>query len=490
MSYVTNAVRDFLGLNFGAFYMLLATMIFCVCLYCIFSPIGRIRLGDPGSRPEYGMITWLAMLFSAGMGIGLVFYGAAEPLSHYAISAPQAALYSPEALADALKFSFFHYGIHAWAIYGIVALALAYFQFRKKEKILISVTLKPILGNRTEGLIGVGIDSLTIVATVIGVATTLGFGAAQINGGLNYLFGIPENLVSELLIVAVASVLFMWSAVSGISKGISLLSNLNVFIAVVLMFAVIVLGPTVKIFNFTIESAGAYLNDFIKLSFRTEANNPLGQQWIQKWTVMYWSWWLSWSPFVGVFIARISKGRTIREFLTYVMLLPTLFSMLWFGVFGTLSTSAVVADRALALLPSERMLFGVFEKMPGGFILSAAAVVLVFSFFITSADSATVVLAMESEDGDIHPRTSTKVIWGVLLSLIAVALMIAGGLDALQDVMIIIAFPFAVLVIFVIIALIKELRYEQQEMGLYIKPRRYPAKDGPFRSYEDLEEEC
>jgi len=489
MSSVTNVVRDMLGIKFGAFYMLLATLIVAVCIYFMFNPIGKIKLGDPDSKPEHSLVTWLAMLFSAGMGIGLVFYGAAEPLSHYAISAPQNEIYSAEALADSLKFTFFHYGIHAWAIYAIVALALAYFQFRKKENILLSATLKPLIGQKAEGPIGTAVDSLTIIATIVGVATTLGFGAAQINSGLNYLFNIPENITSQLVIIAVASILFLWTAVSGINKGISIISNINIVIAVLLMLIIIILGPTVKIFNFTLESAGNYLNDFLSMSFRTEANNPEGQRWIQKWTVMYWSWWLSWSPFVGVFIARISKGRTIRQFLAFVLLLPTLFSILWIGIFGTLSTSAVTQNHALASLPYEKMLFGVFETMPFGTILSVIAIILVFSFFITSADSATIVLAMQSENGALKPRKLTKLVWGTMLALIAVALLIAGGLDALQDVMIIIAFPFAILMIFIIIALIRELHYEQHQMGLFIKPRKYPSKDEPFRSYEDNEEE-
>ena len=298
---ITHSIRDFLDLKFGAFYLLLATIIVGVCLYFIISPAGKIRLGDPDSKPEHSKLSWLAMLFSAGMGIGLVFYGAAEPLSHYAISAPEAEVFSAQALSDSLKFSFFHYGIHAWAIYAIVALALAYFQFRKKEKILLSSTLKPLIGNRVNGAVGVMIDSLTIVATVVGVATTLGFGAAQINGGLNYLFGIPENKTSQLIIIAVASILFIWSAVAGIDKGISTISNGNIILAALLMLLVLIIGPTVKIINFTVESLGNYMDDFLRLSFRTEANDPSAQEWIQKWTIMYWSWWLSWSPFVGVF---------------------------------------------------------------------------------------------------------------------------------------------------------------------------------------------
>ncbi|MCR5413854.1 MAG: BCCT family transporter [Kiritimatiellae bacterium] len=482
---VTSTVRDYVGDHFGWFYLLLATVVVGVCLYCIMSPIGRIRLGDPDSRPEHSDASWLAMLFSAGMGIGLVFYGAAEPLSHFAVSSPEAELYSPEALEDALKYSFFHYGIHAWAIYGVIALALAYFQFRKKENILVSATLKPLFGNLTDGWLGIGVDSLTIIATIVGVATTLGLGAAQINGGLNSLWGFPENDWSRLAIILLTSVFFIWSAVAGIDKGIKTLSNLNSYVAIGILALVLAVGPTVQILESTIESFGSYINNFIELSFRTESHDPAARAWIQKWTIMYWAWWISWSPFVGIFIARISKGRTIREFVTYVLLVPTLFSCLWFAVFGTLSTSVVSTHRAIASLPSEKMLFGVLEKVPFGTAISVASILLVFSFFITSADSATVVLAMESEGGSLKPKKSTKFIWGATLSLTAVALMFAGGLDALQDMMIVFALPFAVLLVLIIVSLVKELRYEQHQMGLFVKARKYPEKDEPFRSYED-----
>ncbi len=486
---ITSQVRDYIGCNFGWFYLLLATVVVVICLYCIFSPFGRIRLGDPDSLPEHSFASWIAMLFSAGMGIGLVFYGAAEPLSHFAVSPPEAAAYSAQALEDSLKYSFFHYGIHAWSIYAVIALAIAYFQFRKKEKILVSVTLKPLIGASADGWIGTVVDSLTIIATIIGVATTLGLGAAQINGGLNSLWGFPENGWSRLVIILVTSALFIWSAVGGINKGIKMLSNLNSFIAIGLLALILAVGPTVQILESTVESFGSYLNNFIELSFRTEAHNPEGREWIQKWTVMYWAWWISWSPFVGVFIARISKGRTIREFVTYVLLIPTIFSCLWFAVFGTLSTSVVAVNNELAALPVEKMLFGVLSKVPLGTVLSVAAICLVFSFFITSADSATVVLAMESEDGALKPRRLSKFVWGAFLSLTAIALMFAGGLDALQDMMIIFALPFAGLLVFVVISLLKELHYEQREMGLYIKPRKYPSKDEPFRSYESDDEE-
>ncbi len=485
----TGSVRDALSRNCGWFYLLTVLLLVGVCFVLMLSPVGKIRLGDPGSSPEYSTVSWIAMLFSAGMGIGLVFYGAAEPLSHYAIQAPEAAIYSRDALRDAFKYSFFHYGIHAWAIYAIVGLAIAYFQFRKKESTLLSVTLKPLFGNIMEGRLGKVVDSLTIFATVVGVATSLGSGAIQINGGLNGLFGIPEKYSIQLIIIVVATVLFMASALSGLDKGVKTLSNLNMILAGLLMIAALILGSGVKMMNTFTETLGLYLQDLLRMSTRTGAGSRLQQEWINRWTVFYWAWWLAWSPFVGVFIARISKGRTIREFVSYVLLIPSLFSFLWFSVFGVLSTDALAVDPSIAERPFEQLLFAALDKYPLSWLMSVLAVVLVFSFFITSADSATFVLAMQSEGGNLHPDNKTKVLWGILVSAIAAVLLRAGGLDALQNVLIIVAFPFAILLVLVMVSLIKELNYERTQMGLFIKPKRYPEKGSPFRSYETDEDE-
>ncbi len=482
---VTRSIREKVSRDCGWFYLLTVMGLVGVCLVLMLSPVGKIRLGDPGSRPEYSTVSWIAMLFSAGMGIGLVFYGAAEPLSHYAVQAPEAELYSQAALRDAFKYSFLHYGIHAWAIYAVVALAIAYFQFRKKENTLLSVTLKPLFGNAVEGRLGKVIDSLTIFATVVGVATSLGSGAIQINGGLNQLLGIPENFWVQLIIIIVATVLFMASALSGLDKGVKTLSNLNMVLACLLMAGALILGSGVKMMNTFTETLGFYLQDFLRMSTRTGAGNPSQQEWINSWTMFYWSWWLAWSPFVGVFIARISKGRTIREFVSCVLLIPSLFSFLWFSIFGVLSTDALAADPSIAQRPFEQLLFATFEKYPLSGVMSVLAVFLVFSFFITSADSATFVLAMQSEGGSLHPDNKIKVVWGFLVSAIAAVLLRAGGLDALQNVLILVALPFCILLVLVTVSLLKELNYERHQMGLTVRPKRYPDENNPFRSYEN-----
>lgn len=483
-SYTEN-IRNIITTNFGWLYLLLVMFILFVCFFFIVSPIGQIKLGEPTSEPEYSTVSWVAMLFSAGMGIGLVFYGAAEPLSHFAISTPNAIPMSEQALADSFRFTFFHWGIHAWAIYAIVALALAYFGFRKKEKYLLSVTLKPLIGTRTVGIIGDIVDTITIIATVIGVATTLGFGAAQINGGLSFLFGIPNNHFVQIVIIIITTVLFLLSAMSGLGKGVKILSNINLILAIGLLAIVIILGPTVKIMDTFTNTIGLYMQNFFNMSFRSAAFFSKKREWIDNWTIFYWAWWISWSPFVGIFIARISKGRSIREFLIVVLLVPTLLSFLWFSGFGVLSNNIQQMGIDLTLFRTEEILFATYNYYPFGIILSGVTVILIATFFITSADSATFVIGMLSEDGSLHPKNGIKIIWGVLLSIIAIILLLSGGLSALQNTLIIVALPFAIILIFIIIALIKELIHEKKEMGLFITPDRYPKKNKPFKSYEE-----
>ena len=484
--------RALIGIDFGWFYLLLVTLIVLVCGFFVLSPMGQIKLGEPDSKPEYSTGSWIAMLFSAGMGIGLVFYGAAEPLSHFANKTPHAAPGSQQAMADSFQFTFFHWGIHAWAVYGIVAMALAYFGFRKEEKYLLSVTLKPLFGKKTDGWLGYIIDIITVVATVIGVATTLGFGAIQINGGLSYLTdnAIPNNMEVRTVIIAVTTALFVLSALSGLGKGIKILSNLNMILAIALLAIAIAVGPTVKIFDNMTESIGLYMQNFFEMSFRTAAFNGDERAWIDTWTIFYWAWWISWSPFVGLFIARISKGRSIREFITVVLLIPTVLSFIWFSAFGTMANTVQQNGlENLTKLEDEQLLFGTFKHYPLGMLMSIIAIILIFTFFITSADSATYVLSMLSEDGRLIPTNGKKVVWGVIVAGIATVLLYAGGLDALRNTLIIIALPFAVVIALIVVALIVEVYHEKVQMGLSISPDRYPEKGQPFKSYESYESE-
>ena len=481
----TSQLCDTISTDFGWFYLLLVALIVIVCMVFMISPIGNIHLGNPGDKPTFSRASWIAMLFSAGMGIGLVFWGAAEPLAHFATSTPGPEVGSVEALRDAFQYSFFHWGFSAWAVYGIVALALAYFRFRKKEKALFSVTLKPLFGKHATGPLGTAVDVLTVLATVIGVATSLGFGAMQINGGLNYLFGIPNNSTVQLIIIGITTVCFIASSLSGISRGVRWLSNANVILAVAFVLAALAIGPTAQTMNVLVTSTGDYLQNFISMSFNVAPFDQSHHDWIKSWTIFYWAWWISWSPFVGVFIARISRGRSIREFLLCVILIPTIFSCIWFAVFGSLTTAVQIGGVNLANLPTETVLYGALAHYDFGRVLSMVAVVLVFSFFITSADSASFVLGMLSENGNLEPRLRTKAIWGVLLSALTCVLLLSGGLGALQNVLIISALPFSFVIALLLVSLHKELQHERVQMGLFLRPLILPKADKPFRSYED-----
>ncbi|AKO92187.1 glycine betaine uptake BCCT transporter [Priestia filamentosa] len=464
---VTSNLQDFITNTFGWYYLIVVTFFVIVCLYLLVSPIGQIKLGKQEDKPEFSRPTWLAMLFSAGMGIGLVFYGTAEPISHYAISSPTGETGTDQAMKDAMRFTFFHWGIHAWAIYGIIALSLAYFTFRKGERSLISATLKPVIGKYADGVLGKIIDIIAVIATVIGVATTLGFGAVQINGGLSYLFGIPSNLMSQFLIVLVVTILFIISALTGLGKGIKILSNANMAIALVLFLLTFILGPTLFTLNLFTDTVGTYLQNLINMSFRIAPLNEKHRNWINGWTIFYWAWWIAWSPFVGIFIARVSKGRTIREFVIYVLLVPSLIGFIWFTTFG--SASMFLEHNGIASiskLATEESLFGVFANYPMGTILSILAIILIGTFFITSADSGTFVLGMMTTNGSQNPSNSVKVLWGILLTTIALVLLYSGGLQALQNTMIIAALPFSIVMALMTFSLLKALNKEAKEYGI------------------------
>ncbi|MCI2773119.1 BCCT family transporter [Staphylococcus petrasii] len=487
---VTSAISGWITDKLGWYYMILTTVIVFFCIFLIFSPIGKLKLGKPGDKPEFNIISWFAMLFSAGMGIGLVFYGAAEPMADFA-SPPNADPKTTEAYTEALRSTFFHWGFHAWAVYGVVALALAYSQFRKDEPGLISRTLRPILGDKVEGPIGTIIDVLSVFATVVGVAVSLGMGALQINGGLNYLFGIPNNVWVQSIIIVIVTILFIASAWSGLSKGIQYLSNLNIGLGTVLMIAVLIIGPTVLILNMFTSSTGSLLNTFLFNSFDTAALNGQKREWMSSWTLYYWGWWLSWSPFVGVFIARVSKGRSIREFISGVLLVPAIVSFLWFSVFGVLGIETGKKHPELFKMTPETQLFGVFNHVPLGMVLSIIALVLIASFFITSADSATFVLGMQTTYGSLEPSSIVKVTWGIAQALIAFILLLAGGgngpdaLNAIQSAAIISAFPFSFVVIMMMISFFKDANQERKFLGLTLQPNEDRMKDYIKYQHED-----
>ncbi|WP_239700395.1 BCCT family transporter [Mammaliicoccus sp. D-M17] len=488
---ITADISAWISKYFGWYYMIITIGMVFFCVFIIFSPIGKLKLGKPHDKPEFNIISWFAMLFSAGMGIGLVFYGAAEPMSHF-VSPPNADPETKAAMTESMRSTFLHWGFHAWAIYGVVALALAYSQFRKGEPGLLSKTLRPILGNKVDGPIGVIIDVLSVFATVVGVAVSLGMGALQINGGLEYLFGVPNNIVIQGIIIFIVTILFLMSAWSGLSKGIQYLSNLNIVLASLLLIVTLIIGPTILILNMFTSSTGALLDTFLFNSFDVAPLNPQKGEWLNTWTLYYWGWWMSWSPFVGIFIARVSKGRSIREFISGVMLVPTIISFIWFSVFGVTGIEVGKSTPKVFEMTTETQLFGVFNELPMGAILSVIALALICTFFITSADSATFVLGMQTTYGSLEPSGTVKIVWGIAQSLIAFILLLSGGdtgLGALQSAAIISAFPFSFIIIMMIVAFYKDANQERKYLGLSITPNKHRMKEYVEKSKREYEQE-
>lgn len=461
---ITASIQSYITDYFGWYYLIVVTYFLLVCFYLFLTPVGRIKLGKNDDKPDFSRGSWLAMLYSAGMGIGLVFYGAAEPISHFAINSPTNQEGTAQGIKDALRFTFFHWGFHAWAVYAIVGLVIGYFMFRKKEPAVISATLKPVLGDKVYGKTGTIINVLAILSTVFGVATTLGFGALQINGGLSYLFDIPVSFSFQFVIILIVSALFILSAVSGLGKGIKILSNTNMVLAFSLLLLVFFIGPSLSNLNLLTDSIGSYLHNLPRMSFRMAPLNPEGRQWINDWTIFYWAWWIAWSPFVGIFIARISKGRTIREFVLNVLLVPSIMSFIWFTIFGGTAIQVETEGTSVSKLNLEQMLFGVFDQLPLGTVMSFIAILIVIIFFITSADSGTFVLGMMSTNGLQNPPNQVKVIWGVMLSAIALVLLNSGGLVGLQNAMIIAALPFSIIMILMTISLFISLNKEVNQL--------------------------
>lgn len=457
----TTSAKNFVASTFGWYYLMLLSFLVALSLFFIVSPYGKLRLGKDDDRPQFSTFTWIAMLFSAGMGIGLVFYGAAEPLSHFAINPATEEPNTSAAFKEGLRESFFHWGLHVWAMYGIVALSLAFFQFRKDEPGLISSTLKPLFGDKMNGHWGTLVDVLAVFATTFGVATTLGFGAVQINAGLNYLFGFEIGFQSQFIIIAVVTVLFIISAWTGLGRGIKYLSNTNLVLSIILLAFVVLLGPTLLIFNMFTDTIGGYLTHFLDMSFRTAPLNAENREWLDGWTIFYWAWWISWAPFVSMFIARVSKGRTVREFMIGVLLAPTLLTAFWFSAFGTTAVDIQKQGNIdLTSFATELTIFEMFSQLPFSFVISIIAIILIASFFVTSADSATFVLGMQSTNGSLTPPTNVKFIWGIIQSAIALILLSVNGLAALQNTIIIAALPFSFVMLLMVVALIKAFQSE------------------------------
>lgn len=451
---LTASLTAIIADNFAWFYVVVILLLIAFAIFLMFSRFGEVKLGKDTDEADFTLPAWFAMLFSAGMGIGLMFFTTAETISHAFISTPNAPPGSEQAIMESLQYTSLHWGLHGWGLYSVVALVLAYFKFRIGAPGLISATLIPLLGEkRINGFIGTLIDTLAVFATIVGVASTLGLGSAQINSGLTYLFDAPKAFWFQMIILAIATVLFIISAWSGLGRGIRYLSTLNMSLATVLIILLFIVGPSIYIIEMFITTTGNYLTNFIQMSFDLKPTDVNHKDWLNDWTIFYWAWWISWAPFVGMFIARVSKGRTVKEFIAGVLLAPTFVTMLFFAVFGSSALNLEnLGITQLSLLETETVTFGMFEQYPLGTVLSLITIVVIAIFFITSADSATFVLGMFTTGGKLNPSNKVKITWGIILSAMAAIVMYSGGIEGFQNMLIIAALPLSLIVVAMVVS--------------------------------------
>jgi glycine betaine transporter len=479
MGDLTDAAMSWVTGSFGWLFVLTSGAFLLFAGYLALSRYGNIKLGPDDSVPEFSKFSWVSMMFATGMGIGLMFYGVAEPLYH--LNGPPMGMAepgTPAAAQLAMEYTFFHWGFHPWAMYAVIGLSIGYFAYRKRNGNLVSAAFRPLLGNRVDRAPGKAIDVIAIFATLFGSATSLGLGALQITGGLDEVFGSGRD--SKMLAVGVIvflTVCFVLSAVSGIERGVKWLSNANAVAAALLAFFLLVVGPTVFILGTFTESLGGYLTHLPAMSFRDGVfDADVASPWLSAWTIFYWAWWISWTPFVGMFIARISKGRTIREFVIYVILVPSLVSFVWFSILGGAAFDLQLNQGkdmgAVVDAGMEGALFETLSSYPLGTITSALAVFLIAIFFVTGADSASIVMGMLSQKGCEEPRRGLTVFWGVTTGAVAAVLLWSGGLKALQTLVILVAGPFMVVLIAMCVSTLKALREEPYESTLPPRVRR------------------
>jgi len=460
-------VKNWIQTTLNWYYVSLISIFFFLCIWLTVGRFGNLRLGADDEKPQFSFFSWFAMLFGAGMGIAMLFWSIAEPIYHFQgnpfITMEGIEAQTAEAAQVAMRISFFHWGFHGWAIYAVAGLAMAYFAYRKGLPLTIRSALHPILGDRIYGPIGHAVDLLGVFATIFGVATSLGLGVSQMNAGLNYLFGMEISVINQVLLIAVISVVATFSAVSGVQKGIRILSELNVKLTVILLGFFLFAGPTIFLLGFYITSVGDYVANMVQMGFWTDTNPE--SKWQGWWTVFYWGWYISWAPFVGLFIARISRGRTVREFLLGVILVPCLVSFLWLALFGGTAlhmelygaggiVEAVNKDLTTALYVTMEAL-NVNDTLTYG--MAALATLMILTWFVTSADSGTLVICTLLSMGKDHPPVKFRIIWGLTVGAVAAVLLLAGGLKALQAASVSAALPFSVVMVLMIVGLLKSL---------------------------------
>ncbi|RST70862.1 BCCT family transporter [Siminovitchia acidinfaciens] len=476
---VSSMLFNFTTKNFGWFYLLAVFAIIIFLIGLSISKYGSIRLGGEDTRPEFPFFTWIGMLFSAGFGSGLVFWGVAEPMSHF-FSTPFAGIepQSTTAARVAMGYSFFHWGISQWSVFAIVGLVIGFLQFRKKKDGLVSTALEPVAGKKPA--VKHTIDSLAVISTVMGIATSVGLGVMQMNGGLTAVFGLGNSFGIQLVIILVIFISYMLSSATGLDKGIRYLSNLNLGLAIGLLLFVFITGPTVFILETFTVAVGDYISHFIEYSLRLQPY--IGGTWVRDWTIFYWAWVIAWSPYVGAFVARVSKGRTIREFITGVMIIPPAIACLWIAVFGgTALWNDINLNAGIAEAVNEDLtlaLFQTYEHLPMTNVLSILSIFLILIFLVTSADSATYILASMTTKGSLFPPLFAKIVWGGLVSAIAAVLLYAGGLEALQTASLISALPFTLVLLLLTAAIFRLLRREP-----------LPVRSADVRRFRRIEKE-
>lgn len=457
-------IYNFISNSFGWLFLLIIFILDIFLISLAISRYGRFKLGSDDEEPEFSFLSWLGMLFSAGLGVGIVFWGVAEPLTHYLHSPfpKDVPNQSAESARVAMGYTFFHWGISQWAIFAMAGLIVAYFQFRKKRDGLISTAMEPVFGQAYKRPFRNVIDILAIIATVMGIATSIGLGIMQISGGLNHVFHVPNNNVTKIAITVLMVCIFLGSAITGLNRGVKWLSNINIILGAVLLLFMLIFGDLKFIFESYTLAIGDYIRHFVEYSLRI---NPYSgnNAWIQQWTVFYWAWVISWSPFIGGFVARVSRGRTIREFIMCVLIVPPLISFVWIAGFGGMAVKVAMGGDNIAKLVDKDYTVALFEllsKFPLADITSILAVVLIFLLIVTSADSTTHIVAGMATGGSENPKVKHKVIWGLLIGAISVAMTIAGGLTSLQTASVVTGLPFSIILLLMTLSIMRALRRE------------------------------
>ncbi len=479
MERVFAAVQGGISVNGGWFFVLAVNFFLVFSLFVAFGKFGDIRLGGRNAEPEFSRTAWFAMLFSAGMGIGILFWSVGEPVLHF-VSPPSGAGGTVFSAQKSMQYTFLHWGFHAWGIYALVGMSLAFFTFNRRLPLTISSVFYPLIGERIHGGLGKAINILAVVATLFGLATSLGLGVQQVSAGLSRLTGIEDNVTLQVILIAVITLIATGSVVAGLSAGVKRLSQMNIIIGAVFLLFMLTVGPTLFILGSFVQNIGAYLQNFFELSFWTETYQQ--SDWQMSWTVFYWAWWISWSPFVGMFIARISKGRTVREFIMGVLIVPTIITFLWLSSFG--GTALFLELNGLANLATAveenvaTSLFVLLEQFPLGTVTSVIGILLVTSFFVTSSDSGSLVIDSLTAGGKLDAPVPQRIFWAVTEGAVAAVLLIGGGLAALQTASIITGLPFAMVLIIMAYSLVKGMREERNRMDRY-------ETEKEMRSYQE-----